>query len=125
MKSIDGPHKETIEHLLDIQKNQFSLFQSNNQTSNYNKNFNILEYLADKVIINETAARYFVEDFINLQMQYEALRRQKEIEQRELVQDKYAETVAKLYLNFAKTAYPAVNNFANLLKEASPSKGCN
>lgn len=122
-----GPHKQTMEHLLDIQHNQFSLFTRNETNSThgrYNENFNILEFLAQKVVINETAARYFVEDFSNLQMQYEALKRQKENERRELVQDKYAETVSKLYLNFAKNVYPAVDNFAKVLKTASPSKNC-
>jgi len=57
-------------------------------------------------------------------MQYEAIKRQNEIEKQEFIQDKYAETLAKIYVNYGKSVYPVANNFAKLLKEASPSKKC-
>ena len=41
------------------------------------------------------------------------------------VQDKYAQQLSKVYLEFGKTVHPKVQSFADLLKALSPNVSCN
>lgn len=77
-----------------------------------------------KILINETAFQEFAQDFYQLQMEYEALRQQKAIEKKEFIQDKYAETLAKVYVEFGKTVAPVVQAYADTLKTVIPSSEC-
>lgn len=44
------------------------------------RGFDILDILSKKILVNETALEDFLNDFYQLQMEYEALRQQKALE---------------------------------------------
>ena len=76
------------------------------------------------IVVNETKVYEFVEDMRQLQMQYETTRRQMAMEMVELIQDKYKQTLAKLYVEFGRTVAPLVQQYADLLKTMQPSSLC-
>ena len=57
-------------------------------------------------------------------MEYEALKQQQALEKQQYVQDKYAETLAKVYVEFGKTVYPLVQAYAHALEYLTPNSKC-
>jgi hypothetical protein len=122
MRNIYGSHKDTMQALLSnmAHRRELSLYgNSSNSTGGWRDLLNV------RISVNESAFEEFINDFYNLQMEYEALRQQKAIQQREFIQDKYAETLAKVYLEFGKTVAPVVEAYARTLRDDWPDSDCN
>lgn len=96
---------------------------TNKQPTNY-RGFNLEDLLNIKISVNETAFNNFFNDFYQLQMEYEALKQQQAIEKQQFIQEKYAETLAKIYVEFGKTVYPVVQSYAHTLEYLTPNSKC-
>ena len=127
LKNIHGPHKPAMKQLLENQAEELVSLRSSRQTPDQYRNsssvrnhrgfdFNdFLQTLDVKVTFNQTALNYFLADFQQLQAQYEALRQQKAIEMRQLIQDKFVETEAKLRLEWINQVQPVIEAYEDYL----------
>jgi hypothetical protein len=80
--------------------------------------------MSKKIIVNETLLNQFYQDLEQLQAEYETFKEQAAIEAIGTIQNKYAEYLAKVYVNYGKTVYPHVKSLADFLKAISVSKDC-
>ena len=76
------------------------------------------------IVVDETKMQQFVQEFTDLQMQYETVKKQMAIEMLQIIQDRYKQTLVQLTLDFSKSTAPLVQDFADLLKASIPSSSC-
>jgi len=130
LKLMSSEQKNIYKVLLERQRSALSLQSTYGDYSYSNETYNVtypsvaprrfdindfLQKLDVKITINETLAQEFLQDLQELQMEYETMRRQNQLEAREFIKEKYAETCAKVNMEWANLVRPVADDYVEYL----------